>query len=372
VLVDAHKQAQLGHLPPSSFQIAHHQLLRILVHHMVEIGLRVNLLGPMAVLDRIIEDAYCQWNHAAAFTWSRRYGKSSNLALTPTPPSTFYASDGQEQSMRFGFGAGSGPIPNSTSCLFTPPDDVNGPQLSYSLPKSSWPDPAKDSGTEGETEFFVHNHKLGCTYQLSHPNECAFLETTDLLTVIRAHEAQGTDYRLYRNNSVFHNTFHRSRPSLSFNPPGAILKPVLMPSCGSCDGLVGLDGICERCIFTGVDLDNILDDLNAAHPWDFYSPGPNRKRSHLVTMRTCASTDPVSFDSDVDYSITETSPDYGPYTTPATTDTYETGFQTANGNAYDGPLGKISQWECSCTPTDRLVCSIESVNHAKGSVRLLV
>ncbi len=44
----------------------------------------------------------------------------------------------------------------------------------------------------------MHNHVRGCSYFFSYPAACAFLEKNNLLSVIRAHEAQDAGYRMYR------------------------------------------------------------------------------------------------------------------------------------------------------------------------------
>jgi serine/threonine-protein phosphatase 2B catalytic subunit len=61
-----------------------------------------------------------------------------------------------------------------------------------------WADPLEDFGQEKTNEYFVHNHVRGCSYFFSYPAACAFLEKNNLLSVIRAHEAQDAGYRMYR------------------------------------------------------------------------------------------------------------------------------------------------------------------------------
>ncbi|KAF9579008.1 3',5'-cyclic-nucleotide phosphodiesterase (PDEase) (3':5'-CNP) [Lunasporangiospora selenospora] len=64
-----------------------------------------------------------------------------------------------------------------------------------------WADPIEDFGQEETSEFFVHNHVRGCSYfyrQGVYHAACAFLERNNLLSVIRAHEAQDAGYRMYR------------------------------------------------------------------------------------------------------------------------------------------------------------------------------
>lgn len=61
-----------------------------------------------------------------------------------------------------------------------------------------WADPLEEFGQEKTGEFFVHNSVRGCSYFFSYPSACAFLEKNNLLSIIRAHEAQDAGYRMYR------------------------------------------------------------------------------------------------------------------------------------------------------------------------------
>lgn len=61
-----------------------------------------------------------------------------------------------------------------------------------------WADPLEDFGQEKTTDYFLHNHVRGCSYFFSYPAACAFLEKNNLLSIIRAHEAQDAGYRMYR------------------------------------------------------------------------------------------------------------------------------------------------------------------------------
>lgn len=61
-----------------------------------------------------------------------------------------------------------------------------------------WADPLEEFGQEKTSEYFVHNHVRGCSYFFSYPAACAFLERNNLLSIIRAHEAQDAGYRMYR------------------------------------------------------------------------------------------------------------------------------------------------------------------------------
>ncbi|RDW61882.1 serine/threonine-protein phosphatase 2B catalytic subunit [Aspergillus mulundensis] len=61
-----------------------------------------------------------------------------------------------------------------------------------------WADPLEDFGQEKTSDYFIHNSVRGCSYFFSYPAACAFLEKNNLLSVIRAHEAQDAGYRMYR------------------------------------------------------------------------------------------------------------------------------------------------------------------------------
>ena len=61
-----------------------------------------------------------------------------------------------------------------------------------------WADPLEDFGQERTNEFFIHNHVRGCSYFFSYSAACSFLERNNLLSIIRAHEAQDAGYRMYR------------------------------------------------------------------------------------------------------------------------------------------------------------------------------
>uniref|UniRef100_A0A8C6L155 Serine/threonine-protein phosphatase n=1 Tax=Nothobranchius furzeri TaxID=105023 RepID=A0A8C6L155_NOTFU len=53
-----------------------------------------------------------------------------------------------------------------------------------------WSDPGEDYGSEKTQEHFCHNSVRGCSYFYSYPAVCDFLMNNNLLSVIRAHEAQ--------------------------------------------------------------------------------------------------------------------------------------------------------------------------------------
>ncbi|KAJ7484384.1 serine/threonine-protein phosphatase 2B catalytic subunit A1 [Mycena latifolia] len=59
-----------------------------------------------------------------------------------------------------------------------------------------WADPVEDFGTEKTTDSFLHNHVRGCSYFFTY--RAKFLERNNLLSIIRAHEAQDAGYRMYR------------------------------------------------------------------------------------------------------------------------------------------------------------------------------
>ncbi|KAI1332084.1 serine/threonine-protein phosphatase 2B catalytic subunit [Xylariaceae sp. FL0255] len=61
-----------------------------------------------------------------------------------------------------------------------------------------WADPLEDFGQEKSNEYFMHNHVRGCSFFFSYHAACNFLEKNNLLSIIRAHEAQDAGYRMYR------------------------------------------------------------------------------------------------------------------------------------------------------------------------------
>ncbi|KAF7369893.1 Serine/threonine-protein phosphatase [Mycena sanguinolenta] len=65
-----------------------------------------------------------------------------------------------------------------------------------------WSDPAEDFGTEKTSESFLHNHVRGCSYFFTYQAACNFLERNNLLSIIRAHEAQDSGYRMYRKTKT--------------------------------------------------------------------------------------------------------------------------------------------------------------------------
>ncbi|KAK7024750.1 Serine/threonine-protein phosphatase [Favolaschia claudopus] len=65
-----------------------------------------------------------------------------------------------------------------------------------------WSDPAEDFGTEKTTDSFLHNHVRGCSFFFTYTAACNFLERNNLLSIIRAHEAQDSGYRMYRKTKT--------------------------------------------------------------------------------------------------------------------------------------------------------------------------
>ena len=65
-----------------------------------------------------------------------------------------------------------------------------------------WADPLEEFGQETTNESFVHNHVRGCSYFFTYQAACQFLERNNLLSIIRAHEAQDAGYRMYRKTKV--------------------------------------------------------------------------------------------------------------------------------------------------------------------------
>lgn len=61
-----------------------------------------------------------------------------------------------------------------------------------------WSDPLEDYGSERNTEQYSHNTVRGCSYFYSYAACCDFLQNNQLLSIIRAHEAQDAGYRMYK------------------------------------------------------------------------------------------------------------------------------------------------------------------------------
>ncbi|XP_023570392.1 serine/threonine-protein phosphatase 2B catalytic subunit gamma isoform [Octodon degus] len=65
-----------------------------------------------------------------------------------------------------------------------------------------WSDPSEDYGSEKTLENYTHNTVRGCSYFFSYPAVCEFLQNNNLLSIIRAHEAQDAGYRMYRKSQT--------------------------------------------------------------------------------------------------------------------------------------------------------------------------
>lgn len=65
-----------------------------------------------------------------------------------------------------------------------------------------WSDPLDEFGNEKSTEHFTHNSVRGCSYFYSYAACCDFLQQNNLLSIIRAHEAQDAGYRMYRKSQT--------------------------------------------------------------------------------------------------------------------------------------------------------------------------
>ena len=82
-----------------------------------------------------------------------------------------------------------------------------------------WSDPLEDFGSEKNAEHFSHNSVRGCSYfyrwlppvwsyfsisrlVCSYAASCDFLQQNNLLSIIRAHEAQDAGYRMYRKSQT--------------------------------------------------------------------------------------------------------------------------------------------------------------------------
>ncbi|XP_067616433.1 serine/threonine-protein phosphatase 2B catalytic subunit 1 isoform X2 [Eurosta solidaginis] len=65
-----------------------------------------------------------------------------------------------------------------------------------------WSDPLEDFGNEKNSDYFSHNSVRGCSYFFSYGACCEFLQKNNLLSIVRAHEAQDAGYRMYRKNQA--------------------------------------------------------------------------------------------------------------------------------------------------------------------------
>eukprot|EP00906_Rhabdomonas_costata_P023123 RCo033274 len=66
-----------------------------------------------------------------------------------------------------------------------------------------WSDPMDEEEEDNTPDaMYVHNDLRGCSYTFSFKAACQFLKANNLLSVIRAHEAQDEGYRLYKKNAT--------------------------------------------------------------------------------------------------------------------------------------------------------------------------
>ncbi|KAL5272829.1 hypothetical protein ACHWQZ_G000860 [Mnemiopsis leidyi] len=63
-----------------------------------------------------------------------------------------------------------------------------------------WADPIEEFGNEANNDHFSHNSVRGCSFFFSFHACCEFLQRNNLLSIIRAHEAQDAGYRMYKKN----------------------------------------------------------------------------------------------------------------------------------------------------------------------------
>ncbi len=61
-----------------------------------------------------------------------------------------------------------------------------------------WADPIENYDDDTNDKLFVPNSVRGCSYAFTYKASCAFLQRTGLLSIIRAHEAQDSGYRMYK------------------------------------------------------------------------------------------------------------------------------------------------------------------------------
>eukprot|EP00054_Salpingoeca_dolichothecata_P010597 m.59092 g.59092 ORF g.59092 m.59092 type:complete len:466 (-) comp19071_c0_seq2:94-1491(-) len=63
-----------------------------------------------------------------------------------------------------------------------------------------WSDPHEDFDKYNGDTAFMHNETRGCSFVYTHKAACDFLDKNNLLSIIRAHEAQDQGYRMYKAN----------------------------------------------------------------------------------------------------------------------------------------------------------------------------
>uniref|UniRef100_A0A0X3NTL5 Serine/threonine-protein phosphatase n=1 Tax=Schistocephalus solidus TaxID=70667 RepID=A0A0X3NTL5_SCHSO len=92
-----------------------------------------------------------------------------------------------------------------------------------------WSDPTEDFGQERGNSLYSPNSVRGCSYVYSYTAVCQFLQTNNLLCLIRAHEAQDAGYKMYRKNQqtgfpALITLFSAPNYLDVYNNKGAILK----------------------------------------------------------------------------------------------------------------------------------------------------
>ncbi|WPK22956.1 hypothetical protein PUMCH_000179 [Australozyma saopauloensis] len=65
-----------------------------------------------------------------------------------------------------------------------------------------WADPIEDYDDDAEDRPYLRNTVRGCSYAFTFKASSQFLERTGLLSIIRAHEAQDTGYRMYKRSKT--------------------------------------------------------------------------------------------------------------------------------------------------------------------------
>jgi len=65
-----------------------------------------------------------------------------------------------------------------------------------------WSDPHEDYGNERTTEQYMNNSVRGCSFFYTYTAVVEFLTNNNLLSIIRAHEAQDAGYKMYRKNQA--------------------------------------------------------------------------------------------------------------------------------------------------------------------------
>lgn len=76
------------------------------------------------------------------------------------------------------------------------------PPPSGSMTDLLWADPMDEEEEDVTPDaMYLHNDLRGCSYVFSFKAACQFLKNNNLLSVIRAHEAQDEGYRLYKKNA---------------------------------------------------------------------------------------------------------------------------------------------------------------------------